>query len=98
IYLLLYLYSKGAWIGFGDVKLGVGLGLLLGQWQLAFLALFLANLIGTLIVMPSLVTGKLDRHSQVPFGPLLIAGTIISVLCGQWIIDTFFKLSLTLYL
>ena len=97
LYLILYLLSSGAWIGFGDVKLGVGLGLLLGQWQLAFLALFLANLIGTLLVVPGLITGRLSRQSQVPFGPLLIAGTVLTVLFGQIIIDQFFRVSLGLF-
>lgn len=97
IYLLLNVYSRGAWVGFGDVKLGVGLGLLLGSWPLAFLALFLANLIGTLQVLPGLISGRLNRQSQVPFGPLLIAGTVVAVLFGQIIIEQFFRLSLGLF-
>ena len=36
----LYAISRGAWIGFGDVKLCVGLALLLGDWRLAFMTLF----------------------------------------------------------
>jgi leader peptidase (prepilin peptidase)/N-methyltransferase len=87
LYLLLYLLSKGAWVGFGDVKLGLGLGLLLGDWQLALLGLFLANLIGCLIVIPLLVQKKLARSSRIPFGPLLIAGAIIAKLVGWIIID-----------
>lgn len=94
IYYALYLYSRGAWIGFGDIKLGLGLGLLLGQWELAFLALFLANLIGTLLVLPALITKKLGRRSEISFGPLLIIGTVITVLVGHAIIDAFFRLTL----
>jgi prepilin signal peptidase PulO-like enzyme (type II secretory pathway) len=86
LYLLLYVVSRGRWIGFGDVKLGLGLGLLLGDWQLAFLALFLANLIGCLIVIPLMVQGKVTRTTQVPFGPLLILGAIIAKLFGMTII------------
>lgn len=87
LYLLLWLYSKGSWIGFGDVKLGLALALLLGDWKLAFIALFAANLIGCLIVLPGLVTGKLSRTARVPFGPLLILGTIIAAFAGASIID-----------
>lgn len=94
VYGVLYVYSKGAWIGLGDVKLGVGLGLLLLEWELAFLALFLANFIGTLLVLPALATGRLNRHSEVPFGPLLILGTIIAVLAGPWLIDLFMRLTM----
>lgn len=90
LYLLLWLVSKGAWIGFGDVKLGLALALLLGQWQLAFLALFLANIIGCLIVLPGMLSGKITRKTRVPFGPLLIAGAIITMLFGYTIINWYF--------
>lgn len=87
LYLGLWFISRGRWVGFGDVKLGLALGLLLADWRLAFLTLFLANFIGTLLVLPGLITKKVDRTSQIPFGPLLIAGFFISLLLGQQIID-----------
>jgi prepilin signal peptidase PulO-like enzyme (type II secretory pathway) len=93
IYYGLYLISKGRWIGFGDIKLGLGLGLLLGDWQLAVIGLFFANLIGCIIVIPLMVTGKLKRSSHVPFGPLLIAGAIVAKLVGMGIAE-FYTLSL----
>ena len=86
-YLLLYMYSKGKWIGFGDVKLGVGLALLLCNWQLALIALFLANLFGTLVFTPLMVMQKVKRTSHIPFGPFLIAGTIVAMLWGQSIVE-----------
>lgn len=92
IYLVLWLISKGRWIGFGDVKLGLGLALLLADWQLAFLALFAANLIGTLLVVPFMITGKLQRGAHVPFGPLLIAGAVLTQVFGVYIIDAYFSL------
>lgn len=87
IYAVLYAVSKGEWIGFGDIKLGVGLGLLLGDWALAFFALFLANLIGVIIVMPGLVSRSLDGKSRIAFGPLLIIGTLLSFWFGRYFID-----------
>ena len=93
LYLVLYFVSKGRWIGFGDIKLGLGLGLLLADWRLAVIALFFANLIGCLIVIPLMVMGKLKRDSQVPFGPLLIAGAIVAKLIGVGIVE-FYTLSL----
>lgn len=94
LYYLLWLGSKGQWVGFGDVKLGLGLALLLSDWKLALLALFLANLIGSLIVIPGIATGKLGRKAHVPFGPLLIAGVVISALVGQPIIDFYINVAL----
>jgi prepilin signal peptidase PulO-like enzyme (type II secretory pathway) len=87
LYFILYLVSKGEWIGFGDIKLGLGLGLLLADWRLAFITLFLANLIGSMIVVPLVAFKKLNRKAHVPFGPLLIVGAIISQLAGPAIID-----------
>ncbi|MEO7904728.1 MAG: A24 family peptidase [Candidatus Saccharimonadales bacterium] len=86
IYLLLWLVSKGQWIGFGDVKLGLALALLLGNWELAFLTLFAANLIGCLIIIPGMVAGKIQRTTRVPFGPLLIVGCVVALLLGTPII------------
>lgn len=89
IYFILYLYSKGKWIGFGDIKLGVGLALFLVDWKLSFLTLFLANLVGCLIVIPQLLSRKLSKSSQVPFGPLLIVGYIIAKLFGTAIVNMY---------
>lgn len=93
IYLALYIYSRmrfgeeKTWIGFGDVKLGLGLGLLLADWQLAFLALFAANLIGTIIILPSMLLGKLRGNSRIAFGPLLVAGFLLSWLIGPQVLS-----------
>lgn len=93
IYMVLYLFSKyrygedKTWIGFGDVKLGLGLGLFLGNWLLAFAALFIANLIGTLLVLPSMVRGKLQATSRICFGPLLIVGFLLAWFFSRQILE-----------
>ena len=97
LYALLYIVSKGKWIGFGDVKLGVGLGLLLGDWKLAFLALFLANLIGCLIVLPGVVSKKLKGSSRIAFGPLFIAGALIAFWWGMPLMSQLFGQSALLF-
>lgn len=87
LYGVLYLVSKGRWVGLGDVKLGVGLAFILVDWQLALIALFLANFIGCLIVIPLLASKKLKRDSHVPFGPMLIAGTVFAWFIGWGILE-----------
>ncbi len=87
LYYIIYLVSRGNWIGFGDIKLGLGLALLLADWQLAFIALFVANLVGCLIVIPLMAIGKLKRNSHIPFGPLLIIGTIVAFMAGAALIS-----------
>ncbi len=86
VYYLLYFLSRGKWVGFGDVKLGLFMGLALG-WQAGLVCLLLANVIGCLIVIPGLALGKLKRDSRIPFGPLLIAGFVIAGLWGQQLFD-----------
>jgi prepilin signal peptidase PulO-like enzyme (type II secretory pathway) len=94
-YWLLYGVSGGRWVGFGDVKLGIFMGIVLG-WQQAFMVLFLANLIGLVAVLPSLLMGKLSIKARLPFGPFLIAAFFIVGLFGaeliRWYIS-FFLLS-----
>ena len=87
IYLILHIVSKGKWIGFGDVKLGLGLGLFLGDWLMALLALFLANLIGTLMVLPGMIRGTLKGGTRIPFGPLLIVGFLTTWFLGEKILS-----------
>jgi len=87
VYALLYIVSSGRWIGFGDVKLTLGLSLFLMDWRLAFLALFLANLLGTLLVLPGMIRGTVQRGARIPFGPLLIIGFLISWFFGVRIMD-----------
>ncbi|HPF31190.1 MAG TPA: prepilin peptidase [Candidatus Saccharibacteria bacterium] len=90
LYWILHKISKGKWIGFGDVELGLGLALMLADWRLAFIALFMANFIGCLIVLPPLLAGKLERNSKIPFGPLLIIGFIFAKLAGMYLINLYF--------
>lgn len=83
----LYTVSKGELIGYGDVKLGVVLGLVLGRVDLAFLMLFCASLLGSLAALPLLLTGKAKRTTHIPFGPFLISGTIFVFLFGARLVE-----------
>jgi prepilin signal peptidase PulO-like enzyme (type II secretory pathway) len=79
---LIYQISGGKWIGGGDVKLGILIGLVLPGWEQGFVALFLASVLGTLTILPFLFAKKITATSKVPFGPFLIAATIIVKLFG----------------
>ena len=92
LYYIIYVASRRQWVGFGDVKLGLALALLLSDWTLAFLALFLANVIGTLLVLPLMVSGRVGRKAHIPFGPLLIAGWFIAGIFGNTIITWYLGL------
>jgi prepilin signal peptidase PulO-like enzyme (type II secretory pathway) len=90
LFYLLYQISNGAWIGGGDVKLAVGMGLFLGL-QKGLLALFIASLFGSIIgIFGILVLGK-SRKEVIPFGPFLISGTFVAYLFGSACIDWYIQ-------
>lgn len=85
--------EAGTWVGFGDVKLVVALALLLGNWQLAILMVFVANAAGLLVVLPGMTNGKLGLKTHVPFGPLLIFGFFVALFVGEHIINWYVNLA-----
>jgi leader peptidase (prepilin peptidase)/N-methyltransferase len=85
-FLVIFLISKGEWMGFGDVKLAVLMGLLLGL-ENVLLALFLAFFFGAIIGVILMVFKKKGLKSEIPFGPFLITGTFIAMLWGEKIIS-----------
>lgn len=91
IFYLLFQVSNGKWIGGGDVKLGFALGLLVGDPMQAALVLFVASLLGLLGSVPALLSGKLRRDLQIPFGPFLMAGCFIVVLFGQSVVAWYMR-------
>lgn len=82
LFCLLYVLSKGAWIGFGDVKLAIMLGLLVGGPLMALFLIFLASVFGSIVAIPLLIDGRAKATTQIPFGPFLLVSTIIIVLSG----------------
>lgn len=79
---LLWFFSKGTWMGFGDVKFGVWLGLAL-SWPLAFVCLFLSFMLGTFVSVPLLLLRRKQLTSRLPFGTFLSAAAIITMLAGE---------------
>ena len=83
LFWILYQVSKGAWIGGGDVKLALSLGLLAGSPFRAMVVIFFASLAGTFASIPQLLKGKEGFTKRIPFGPSLILATVIVVLYGS---------------
>lgn len=94
LYAFLAVASRERWVGYGDGILGLGLGLLLADWKLALIALFMANCIGSLVVLAGFSLGKMTRRQHVPFGPFLILGTVVAQLFGGAIISWYMSLLL----
>lgn len=74
IYLLLYLISRGKWVGDGDWPLALAIGLSLGSPWLALCALFVANFSASLVMGPAALRAKTSSGSayQIHFGPFLV--------------------------
>lgn len=85
VFYALYQGSKGDWIGGGDVKLALPLGVLAGSAGGMFLALFGSSLLGTLFALPLIVRHKRLSHLRIPYGPFLLLATVLTVLGYQYV-------------
>ena len=81
-----YALSRGRWIGSGDIRLGLLMGIILG-WQMLLVALFIAYLAGALIGLIMMAAKRKKLKSEIPFGTFLTAATFVSLLWGQGILD-----------
>jgi leader peptidase (prepilin peptidase) / N-methyltransferase len=70
--------------GLGDVKLGGLLGAYLGWlgWTYVSYGIFAGFLLGALLALPLVATGRATLRSPVPFGPPLVAGALIVAAFG----------------
>lgn len=68
-----------AGVALGDLYLVGPLGLILG-WPAIFLAIFLAALISSVTSLALLATRRVGLKSYIPFGPFLVAGTVLALL------------------
>ena len=81
-FLLIYLFSKGKGMGFGDVLYSFAAGLLLGFPDIIF-GLYWAFLTGAICSLILILEKKKRlRGDSVPFGPFLVLGTFIMVFAG----------------
>ena len=75
-----------AGMGFGDVKLALGAGAVLGWygWPTLMLGTFAGFLLGALYGGALVVARRAGRKTAIPFGPFLIAGAFLGVLAGAY--------------
>ena len=88
---LLWGVSKGRWMGFGDAKLALGIGWLLGIVKgvaAVTLSFWVGAVVGVLLIL--LNKNKYGLKSSIAFGPFMILGTAISFFWGEKIISFLF--------
>jgi leader peptidase (prepilin peptidase)/N-methyltransferase len=77
-------------MGFGDVKLAAMLGAFMG-WKNLLLILILASFLGSLVGVALIISSgkKKERATSVPFGPFLVAASLIAIYFGDSIINAY---------
>lgn len=81
----LYLVSHGRWIGLGDAKLGIFLGLFLG-WKMSLVMLMLAYVSGALVGVSLILMRKKTLQGILPFGTFLTFAALIALIWGDQIL------------
>lgn len=90
-----YLFSKGRWLGSGDIYIGVGMALLLG-FKGVILGIVCSYLIGASISILLLLLQKIKVKKTIAFAPFLCLGTLIAIYLGSdlitWYVANFLYL------
>lgn len=86
----LWFVSRGRWMGFGDAKLALAMGILLGP-LLTPLAVMLAFWLGVLISVPIVLKQGGGLKTQVPFGPFLVLAIVLAWYAGTDILFWYFS-------
>ncbi|MFI1872558.1 prepilin peptidase [Streptomyces venezuelae] len=82
-YFVLFLINPNG-MGFGDVKLALGLGAVLGWygWGVLLVGTFAGFLLASLYGAALVVARRASRKTAIPFGPFLIGGAFVGLLLG----------------
>jgi prepilin signal peptidase PulO-like enzyme (type II secretory pathway) len=91
--LAIVLISHETWMGFGDFKLSILMGLFLG-WPKILVALFFAFFSGAIASLILIFLRQKTLKSQIPFAPFLVTGTFFSIFFGEKLIDWYLNLIL----
>jgi len=90
LFLLVY-FSKEKWMGWGDVKIGLILGLLTG-YPNAIFALFFAFILGSIVGLGLIYFQRKTLKTAIAFAPFLIFSTLFSLTYGQILIHWYLNL------
>ncbi|MDO8658700.1 MAG: prepilin peptidase [Candidatus Levybacteria bacterium] len=79
IFAIMYLVSKGEWVGLGDAKLLFLIGLVLG-YPLGFLSMIFSVWIAALVGIGLMISGRANRKTALPFGSFLAGISILIII------------------
>ena len=92
-FLFQFLVSGGKWIGGGDIRLGLLMGLAFG-WPLTLLAIIMGYWIGTIVAVYLMISGKKQLSSKLPLGVFLSLSSVIVLFWGEYILRSYFNIFL----
>jgi leader peptidase (prepilin peptidase)/N-methyltransferase len=93
---LLVVISREHWMGAGDIKISLILGLLLG-YPKAIIGMFVAFFLGAIIGVAYIYLGKKTMKDTLPFGPFLITATLICLIFGDYFLIRYYDWFRILY-
>lgn len=84
VYFILWFAAPGG-MGFGDVKLAGVLGGYLGWlgWSILAVGLLGGWILGGIIGIALMLTGRAGRKTKIPLGPFMIAGAFLAIFAGH---------------
>lgn len=88
---LIILVTRGRGMGIGDMKLAAALGLLMG-WPDSLVAFVLSFIVGALWAIGLIIFRAKSLKDEVPFGPFLAIGTLLTVFCGERLLNFYLTL------
>jgi len=86
-----YWISDGKWIGGGDLRLGVLMGVGLG-WEKMLAALVIGYIIGAIVAVILLLLKKKKAKSKLPLGVFLSISSLFVLFWGNYIINWYLSL------
>jgi leader peptidase (prepilin peptidase)/N-methyltransferase len=87
----IFAITGGKALGFGDVKLAFLIGLMLGPVS-GVMAVMLSFVIGSVVGIYLIASGKRKLKGAVPFGPFLSLGVLSVIVFGEAIVQFYLSL------
>jgi len=92
-FLIQFIISQGKWIGGGDIRLGLLMGLALG-WPGVIMAIIISYFLGSIVGLGLIAAGKKQWGSEVPLGVFLAFGTLVTLFWQAEILNWYWNLFL----
>jgi leader peptidase (prepilin peptidase)/N-methyltransferase len=88
---LLWWITNEKGMGLGDVKFMFPLGLIMG-WPGTFVGVLSAFILGSLVGIGLILFNKKKFGQTLPFGPFLVAGTVIALVAGDRLVHWYLQM------